>query len=543
MKKGEKAFSVAAVAGKLKINVGVMLALQIISSGFGVAFALFLRGAVNRATCGDEKGFWFYVVFLAAAAAIILACNALCRRFAELTESELENRLKLRLFGSLLFSDCEYVSSRHSGGWMNLLTKDTETVAKGFTEIIPNAAGAAVRLVGAFAMIAVIAPRLFVVLAPVAALLIILSALFKKTVKAMYREEREADGAVRVYMQERLIGMPIVREYCAENEAVCGAKDVAEAHRRARLKRNRFANFCAFGFGVVMYGGYICCVAVCGAGMLSQSLDLGAFVALLQLIALAQTPVAGITGYFSRYYEMSASVRRFAEAEGVPAPEKDIPAERLKDMEEFGLDNVSFGYAGGDSLALDKVSLKIKRGERVAITGESGCGKSTALKLMIGLYRAGCGEAYVKCGGESLPAESFRRLFAYVPQGNCLICGSVREIVSLAYPSACGDDERIWEALRIACADGFVSDAGGLDVRLGERGAGLSEGQAQRLAVARAVFSDRDVFILDECTSALDPATERELLSNIFAMKGKTAVVVTHRKAAADLCDRTVTFT
>jgi len=550
-KKGAVA-KIAKDAGKLKVSVAAMVALQVVSGGCGVAFALILRGAVNCAAGGNSGGLWLNVILLVAAAAIILTCNAIYRYISELTKSGLENRLKIKLFGSLLFSYCEYVAARHSGEWLNLLSKDTEVVAESFAELLPRAVGYIVRLVCAAVFIALIKPFLFAVLAPAAALLVVFFALFKGALKKMYSEEREADGRVRVYMQERLIGLPVVRAYAVENAVAEGALKLAEEHRRARVRRNALASFCSFGFGAVMYGGYILCAAACGYSMLLGELDYGAFVALLQLVALAQSPIAGLAGCFPRYYALTVAASRLVEAEEGAnfAKSKAVTERGVKNFEAFGLDNVSFGYmcgwikAKGDkALALENVSLEIKRGEYVAIMGESGCGKSTALKLLIGLYAPTNGFAYVQCGKERVSPESLAGLFAYVPQGNYLISGTVKEVVTLADPEKAFDEERINFALRCACADEFVSEMeGGLNGATGERGASLSEGQAQRLAIARAIFSEREVLILDESTSALDLKTEEKLFKNLRALKNKTVVVVTHRKAVAAMCDRVITL-
>lgn len=199
----------------------------------------------------------------------------------------------------------------------------------------------------------------------------------------------------------------------------------------------------------------------------------------------------------------------------------------------------------GASPAVESLSLEVRRGEFLALTGESGCGKSTALRLLMGAYEPDAGSRYLRrCDGTCAPLDpALRRLFAYVPQGNQLLGATVREVVSLGDAAASGDDVRVWEALRVACAEGFVRELeGGLDAPLGEHGAGLSEGQSQRLAVARAIFSGSPVLLLDEATSALDAATELQLLRNLRSLADRTVVVVTHRPAALELCDRAIEF-
>ena len=198
-------------------------------------------------------------------------------------------------------------------------------------------------------------------------------------------------------------------------------------------------------------------------------------------------------------------------------------------------------------VVLSNVNLEIPKKSCTAFTGPSGCGKSTLLKLMLSLYPLDSGERILRIkdaedAEDAVPlTASWRRLFAYVPQGNQLMSGTIREILTFRERKEMQEEKRIWQALRIA--EGFVrAFPDGIDTVLGEHGMGLSEGQMQRIAIARAIFAGNPILLLDESTSALDEETERTILKNLQEMTDKTIMIVTHRKAVLDICDREICF-
>ena len=328
-----------------------------------------------------------------------------------------------------------------------------------------------------------------------------------------------------------------------------------DAHRADRMRRTRFSNLCNVGFSGAMYGFMLFGVIYCGSGILHGTMSYGAFAAVQQLITQIQGPFANLTGYLPRFYAMLASADRLREAESFP---DDLTAEPVspdevqrfyrQELLAFGLRDACFTYPGRGTEGVpplpvaSHLDLTVEKGCYLALTGHSGCGKSTLLKLLMALYPLDSGQCFLLGrSGEQPLTSSWRGLFSYVPQGSQLLSGTVRQIVAFSDAPAAQDEPRIRQALRIACAEDFVDALEqGLDTPLGERGAGLSEGQLQRLAIARAVFSDRPVLLLDEATSALDETTEAQLLANLRQMTDKTVLIVTHRPAALAIVDRTV---
>lgn len=330
------------------------------------------------------------------------------------------------------------------------------------------------------------------------------------------------------------------------------------AHKAARMKKNNITNLFHSGFGFMINCVYVAGAIFCGYGILRGSMTYGSFTAILQLVAKVQGPIGNISGYFPQYSAMLASAERLMEAEAHEQEEKQAVVE---DMEEFyhnsfkaiGLRDAGFTYlAVGDPesgkenrpTVLKGLDMEIAKGEYVAFCGPSGCGKSTVLKLLMSMYSLDEGSRYlIDREGERDLDAGWRGLFAYVPQGNQLMSGTIRDVVTFADEEKRLQDEKIHRALEIACADQFISELPeGLDTLLGERGAGLSEGQMQRIAIARAIFSQRPILLLDEATSALDEATEARVLDNLRSMTDKTVIIVTHRPKALEITDKIITF-
>ena len=584
------------VPGSKKLYILVLILANALYGASSVVYSLFLREIVDAATGGNRPEFWHYIILTGGLVAAQVTLRFIMRWLNELARASLENTFKGRLLNTLMLRDYLEVNAVHSAEWLNRLTNDAVVVANGYVDILPGFAGMAVRVVSAVVMIIVLEPRFAALLLPAALVFVGLTLLFRRVLKRYHKKVQEADGRLRIFLQERISSMLMIRSFAAEKQTMDEADEKMRGHLDARLKRNRFSNFANTGFGIAMSGLYLFGVGWCGLGILKGTVTFGTLTAMTHLISQIQFPLTNISGYLPRYYAMIASAERLMEAEAFDAGEEEACS--LAEMKDFydhrlqaiGLRDVTFSYlpsmelpeeAGADTQEMPEVlqhlSLEIRKGEYVAFTGHSGCGKSTALKLLMCVYRPDSGERYYISGEDARDrlskragdlanvsdstntyrtgsadqrkgisadlTSAFRRLFAYVPQGNQLMNGTIREVVSFAEPEAANDDDRLRQALKVACAEEFIADLpDGPDTVLGERGAGLSEGQMQRLAIARAIFSGSPILLLDESTSALDVNTERQLLSNLREMTDKTVVIVTHREAALEICDRVVEF-
>lgn len=499
MKKSSSIKWLLKVIGKQKFCIILLTVIQTVLGISSVIFAVILQNIVDSAASRNQSGFSFFLVILALLVSVQIILRAVVRWLEEKSRSSIENVLKGRFFAELLRKDYSSVTAVHSGEWLNCLTSDTVICANGIVEILPNVVGMLVKMFGALIMILTLEPRFAWILFPGGTTLIFLTYAFRKVLKKLHKIVQEQDGKLRFFLQEHLENLLIIRSFSVENQTENKAQEKMASHQSARMKKNRFSNLCNVGFSAAMNGMYLLGLGYGGFGILNGTVSYGTLTAMLQLISNIQSPFANITGYLPKFYAMTASAERLMKVEGF---ENDCPDGIFENAEihkfysnEFAgivFENADFTYKKSDDIVvLKNVNLQIEKGDFVALTGHSGCGKSTLFKLLMCLYKLDGGQILLlKNSAENEVLTSrYRRLFAYVPQGNGLISGTVREIITFGDRSEMQNETDIKRALKTACADEFVREMeNGIDTVVGERGAGISEGQMQRIAVARAIF-------------------------------------------------------
>lgn len=535
-----------------KAQILFLMLLQSLQSLGGVLMALLLKNLVDAAVSGAALGRQALLLFVVVLS--LVALRALERLLDEFTRARLENRLKKALFHRLLVSDYASVTQKHSGEWLNRLTNDTAVVANNLVSILPGLFGMLVKLVSALVLTIRLAPGLVLFILPLGGLLTLFGALFRGRLKRLHKAIQEADGNLRVFFTERLHSLMVIKAFMREENTLKESDADLAAHLNARVARSRYANISMAGFGLATQGVYALSAVYCAYHISKGHMGYGDMLAILQLVSQLQSPFVNISTYMPRYYAMLASAERLMEADIFPedSPNGGLSKNELMklyqhDLLAFGFQDASFQYPASINEAkpvFDKLSLNINKGESLALLGPSGSGKSTLFKLLLCLYPLNQGQAYIKTadGHQALSAQH-RGLFAYVPQGHLLMFGSIRQALSFGEPELASQDDLLFDALRLACAEDFVLESEqGLDSLLGEQGSGFSEGQLQRLAIARALLSGRPILLLDEATSALDERTETKLLQNLSGLQDKTIIIISHRPSVLSICTRAISL-
>lgn len=535
------------VSGKLKLGVLLLVLLNSAISISAVAFALVLREAIDGAVSGNKMVFLKFVIILGLIMVGQIAARGVIRFLDEYVRSGMENVIKTRLYETILSRKYSAITAYHTGELLNRITNDAVVVADGFVQIIPGIIAMLVKLAGAAAVLFVLDYRFSVIFFAGGGLVLIFTTLFRRVMKKLHKDVQAADGVLRSYLSENLGSLMVLKTFGAERKSIDTSKQYMDKHRFMRMKRNKFSNICNVGFGLVMNGGYIFGLCWCSFGILHGSITYGTLSAVLQLVDQLWAPLANMTGYLPKFYGMLSSAERCMELETLEEEHvesqfsRDYCRELYKDMTAIECKNITFRYE--DDIILENADISIGKGELITIMGNSGAGKSTLLKLLLAIYEPEKGTLEIKTEKESYAlTEKYRKMFAYVPQGNFLMSGNVTSaIASLDDTSVDVDMDKVKAVAHIACADTFVEKLEhGYDTLIGERGMGISEGQAQRLAIARALYTDAPVLLLDEATSALDEQIEKKVLKNIRELTDKTVIIVSHRKAVLEVCDRCV---
>ena len=512
------------------LRILLLTAGDVCISLLGVFFALMTRNVIDAATASEQK-FFLYSVILIGIILVQYGMNSFLQYEDEYISSSLSMKMREYLMKNQMLKSYEDVTKYHSGEWMNRMFSDVKIVAGGCTRIIPATAGMITRLISASAALLFLEPLFAVVYLAAGIVMIAAIGIVRKYFKILHKEAQKKEDKVHSFLQELSENILIIKSFKA-HDFMLEKLDVCQSEqRKALLRRRVFAIIANTLFVLIFRLGYVCALIYGGRELLLGLTTYGTLMAVLQLVGQIQSPVAQLSGVMTRVFEVSASTERLMESDLFEDDLKDL--ETVHDFRILAFHDVTFRY--DRDTVLDHASFEINRGDTVALTGISGGGKSTIFLLMMGIYQSREGEVLID-GKKAGTEVSGRELFAYVPQGNALFSGTIEENIIFTEKL---DQEKLRRAMDVADASSFINELPmGIHTVLKENGGGLSEGQIQRIAIARAVYNDAPVLLLDESTSALDEMTEARVLNRIKELKNKTVIIVTHRKAALDICER-----
>lgn len=525
---------------RIKRFLPAIIATALISAVTAVSYvvlALLTKKVLDIAT-GDAAG------NLAAAGAALFAVIALqvtagaCQSLLNAyTNGKLTMSLREYLFTAICKKKYEEISPYHSGDILNRITSDVDTVVSSSVTIIPNSVSIFTKIIAGLGAMVFMNPILALIILLLGVTVPAIGRFISKKYKYMHKECQRTEGRTRSFMQECFENIVVIKTFASEGPFIKRLQRCMDDNFKLKIKRTGISIAATISLYTFFTIGYYA-VLLWGAGGLSKgTLTYGTLMAFLQLISQLRAPLQNVSGILPQYYSAIASAERLTELEGLRDETsllKSEDAEKLKaDFKSIEAKNLCFGY--GAKNILENCSFTAEKGDIIAITGESGSGKSTLFKLILGLYSPASGSLTVN--GEIPTDASVRPLFAYVPQGNMVLSGSIRDNISLCNPDV--DEESIINAAKAAeIYDYIAALPDGLDTILSERGAGLSEGQIQRISIARALITEAPVLLLDEATSALDESTETRVLENIRRMTGKTVLFITHRNTSLKACDK-----
>ncbi len=506
----------------------------------GVTFALASRHVIDTAVARDLQGF----ISSATALLLIIAGQVAIRLLGQSLEVVISARLNIKirgnLFAAILRRDYSAQAKYHSGDLLTRISNDTGIVSSGIISLIPSVLALIVGLVYALIALTGLDKSFAVILLAGGILLLIIISAFRGIMKNLHKKVQETESRVRSFFQESLGSLLMIKVFGIEEAISQKGGLLQEENYKAQMKRHNLSIFASSSLTLLFSLSSFYALTYSAYRLYLGTITFGTLTAILQLVNQIQSPFAGLSGIMPKYFAILASAERIMEIEALPeednSREKLVPHSAYRDLTEINFTDISFGY--GRDIVLEGANLTIEKGDFAVISGISGIGKSTLIKLLLGVISPNQGSITLKICDKDMPVGKYSRpLFSYVPQGNLLLSGTIRDAVSMVSSGVTDND--IMKAAEISCAADFIQKLPqGLDTYIGEKGFGLSEGQIQRLAVCRAILSEAPIILLDEATSALDEETEAKLLQNIRSMKDKTCIIISHKRAAFEVCNK-----
>ena len=503
---------------------------------FTLAFVWFSKIIIDTATGVQQGDLLYYSIIMVVLVTLQILFSVWDIRLRRMAEVRMGNSIRYNVFSRLLYTNWQELTTMHSGDMLTRIIKDTDDVINVMVTALPLAISATTQFAGALVILYILDPMLALILGIGMPLLAVFSKLYYTHMRKYTLEVKESESMITSMVEESLMNQIVIRTFERQENELNRLNRLQSKLHQSVHKRTNVSIYANLMMGITFNGAYITAFLWSAYGLASKTLSFGMVTAYLQLVNRIQRPLFDLIRLLPSIVSAKTAIERLIYLTGFKLEESEDKI-LLQGNVTLKIENLTFAYSAQAKPVLSDFSMVVKPGMMVALMGETGVGKTTLLRLLLALIKPDSGSIVIEDESESVAAsERTRSNFVYVPQGGSLFSGTIRENLLLGDAEA--DDDELTRVLYIASAE-FVFDLpNGLDTILGENGAGLSEGQAQRVAIARSLLRPGKILLLDEATSALDSQTERTFLKNLKKEIGdRTVLFITHHAEIASFCD------
>ncbi len=522
------------------LNFILLNIINIIYSFLSIYSILISKNLIDAATNGTSTKLKAYIMQLILVAILAITLRAILASIDAVTRAKLEMNFKQNILETILKRNYEKITKFHSGDLMTRIVSDVDIIIDTLVSLIPSILSMITSLICAIILLFQISQQFVGILLLGGIFLFVVINLLKPYLKNIHKKVQEANGNVRLFFKEVFENILVIKIFQAENPILKKCDELQHKKYDIQMKQRSLSIASHTGLNTIFQIVYIYALVWSAYHLFKKNITVGGLTSIVQLVTQIQVPIISLSRCVQNIFNMIGSAERIIELENI---EKDVIVDEIDsnqlydNLDSIVVENVDFTYK--NKKIFKQINLTVTKGENIVIYGESGIGKSTLLKLILGIIKNDTGHIYFKLkDGNKQPIHvDTRNMFSYVPQGKLILSGSIRENITFVNPNISNDD--LDKALEISCCKSFIDQLEhGLDTKIGERGRGLSEGQLQRIAIARAIASKAPILILDEITSSLDSKTEEAVIQNIKNMKDITCIIVTHRNSVSKLCDK-----
>ena len=510
------------------------------SSLISVYNTLISKSLIDSAIGGNTSEVIKYLIIMISITLGMMLLSPITSLLSTHASTKLNQSIQKKLFEHIEYSNWLEQSKFHSVSLLTRITSDVATISSTLLSTIPNIISILVTLLASFSTLIYLAPSIAIIAVFIGPFLVLVSRYFSKKLKDLYKKAQEEDVKYRAFIQESVQNIMIVKTFCMEKINMNRLVQIQDNKYKIAMKNTKLSSMTGLAMSLCSNLAYFTIFCWGALNISTGVTTYGTFTAMLQLYSKVQYPFSSLAAMFPGLISTIAAAERLIELEAIPL-EKSSETEIIDFTNpEIAFENVSFEYKKGNKIIND-VNLTIPYGETIAFVGPSGEGKTTLIRLILSLINPSSGKVYLKENNkEDTFNRDYRNLISYVPQGNTLFSGTIED--NLRYGNFEATEEEIYEALKNACALDFVNVLeDGIKTVIGEKATGISEGQAQRIAIARSFLRKKPILILDEATSALDPETEVKVLKAVKALSHKpTCIIITHRPSALNICHRII---